>query len=158
MDKPWILDYDQANCTIGAAIGVIGEKWTFLVLRESFSGVRRFGDMQRRTCAPRQVLSDRLATLVEQGLLRKVPYREQGQRARQEYRLTEKALDLYPVMVALMQWGDKYAAGPAGPAVRLTHRDCGEPIQLQISCAQGHAVPSARQVTPRPGPGAHKIA
>jgi DNA-binding HxlR family transcriptional regulator len=158
MDKPWILDYDQANCTIGAAIGVIGEKWTFLVLRELFSGVRRFGDMQRRTCAPRQVLSDRLATLVEQGLLRKEPYREHGQRSRQEYRLTEKALDLYPVMVALMQWGDKYAAGRAGPAVRLTHRDCGEPIQLRISCAQGHSVPSARQVTPRPGPGAHKIA
>jgi DNA-binding HxlR family transcriptional regulator len=158
MDKPWILDYDQANCTIGAAIGVIGEKWTFLVLRELFSGVRRFGDMQRRTCAPRQVLSDRLATLVDQGLLRKVPYREHGQRARQEYRLTEKALDLYPVMVALMQWGDKYAASSAGPAVRLTHRDCGEPIALQITCARGHAVPSARRVTPRPGPGAHKIA
>jgi DNA-binding HxlR family transcriptional regulator len=158
MDRPWILDYDQVNCTIGAAIGVIGEKWTFLVLRELFSGVRRFGDMQRRTCAPRQVLSDRLANLVEQGLLRKVPYREAGQRSRQEYRLTEKALDLYPVMVALMQWGDKYAAGPAGPAVQLTHRDCGEPIQLQISCAHGHDVPSARQVTPVPGPGAHKVA
>jgi DNA-binding HxlR family transcriptional regulator len=158
MDKPWILDYDQANCTIGAAIGVIGEKWTFLVLRELFSGVRRFGDMQRRTCAPRQVLSDRLATLVEQGLLRKVPYREHGQRSRQEYRLTGKALDLYPVMVALMQWGDRYAVGAPGPAVRLTHRDCGEPIQLQISCARGHDVLSARQVTPMPGPGAHKIA
>ena len=158
MDKPWILDYDQANCTIGAAIGVIGEKWTFLVLRELFSGVRRFGDMQRRTCAPRQVLSDRLATLVEQGLLRKVPYREAGQRSRQEYRLTEKALDLYPVMVALMEWGDKYASSQAGPAVQLTHRDCGEPIRLQISCARGHDVPSARQVTPVPGPGAHKVA
>lgn len=158
MNRPWILDYDAANCTIGAAIGVIGEKWTFLVLRELFSGVRRFGDVQRRTCAPRQVLSDRLANLVEQGLLRKVPYREEGQRSRQEYRLTEKALDLYPVLVALMQWGDKYAAGPAGPAVRLTHRDCGEPIQLQVSCERGHAVRSAREVTPVPGPGAHKIA
>jgi DNA-binding HxlR family transcriptional regulator len=158
MHRPWILDYDAANCTIGAAIGAIGEKWTFLVLRELFSGVRRFGDMQRRTCAPRQVLSDRLARLVDEGLLLKVPYREDGQRSRQEYRLTEKALDLYPVMVALMQWGDKYAASPAGPAVQLTHRDCGEPIQLQVSCAHGHAVPSARQVTPVPGPGAHKVA
>jgi DNA-binding HxlR family transcriptional regulator len=158
MHRPWILDYDSANCTIGAAISVIGEKWTFLVLRELFSGVRRFGDMQRRTCAPRQVLSDRLARLVEAGLLRKEAYREHGQRSRQEYRLTEKALDLYPVMVALMQWGDKYTASPAGPAVQLTHRDCGEPIQLQISCAHGHDVPSARQVTPVPGPGAHKVA
>lgn len=158
MSRPWILDYDATNCTIGAAIGVIGERWTFLVLRELFCGVRRFGDMQRRTRAPRQVLSDRLASLVEQGLLRKVPYREHGQRSRQEYRLTEKALDLYPVMVALMQWGDKYTASPAGPAVRLTHRDCGEPIRLQINCAHGHPVPSAREVTPLPGPGAHKIA
>ena len=158
MHRPWVLDYDAANCTIGAAIGVIGEKWTFLVLRELFSGVRRFGDMQRRTCAPRQVLSDRLTRLVDEGLLLKVPYREDGQRSRQEYRLTEKALDLYPVMVALMEWGDKYAASPAGPAVQLTHRDCGAPIQLEISCTRGHDVPSARQVTAIPGSGAQKIA
>jgi DNA-binding HxlR family transcriptional regulator len=158
MGKPWVLDYDTANCAIGATIGVIGEKWTFLVLREAFSGVRRFDDMQRRTGAPRQILSDRLASLVQQGLLRRVPYQEQGQRSRQEYRLTGKALDLYPVMVALMEWGDEHAVGPTGPDVRLTHRGCGEPIRLQLTCAAGHTVPSAREVTPVPGPGAHKIA
>jgi DNA-binding HxlR family transcriptional regulator len=157
MDRPWVLDYDAANCSIGAAVGIIGEKWTFLVLRELFNGVRRFADMQRRTQAPRQILSDRLARLVDEGLLRKVPYQERGQRARHEYRLTEKALDLYPVLVALTQWGDKHAASPAGPAVRLTHRDCGEPIGLQITCASGHPLASAREVTPVPGPGAHKI-
>jgi DNA-binding HxlR family transcriptional regulator len=122
MRRPWILDYDGANCTIGAAVGIIGEKWTFLVLREVFNGVRRFDDMQRRTQAPRQVLSDRLARLVGQGLLRKVPYQEHGQRSRHEYRLTDKGLDLYPVLVALMQWGDRYAASPAGPQALLTHR------------------------------------
>jgi DNA-binding HxlR family transcriptional regulator len=158
MSKPWVLDYDTANCAIGAAIGIIGEKWTFLVLRELFSGVRRFGDMQRRTGAPRQILSDRLAGLVQQGLLRRVPYQEQGQRSRREYRLTDKALDLYPVLVALMEWGDEHAIGPAGPDVRLTHRDCGEPVRLQLTCAAGHTVASAREVTPVPGPGAHKIA
>ena len=89
MGRPWILDYDGANCTIGAAVGIIGEKWTFLVLREVFNGVRRFDDMQRRTQAPRQILSDRLARLVDRGLLRKVPYQEDGQRSRHEYRLTE---------------------------------------------------------------------
>src|SRR5262244_473856 len=115
MGTSWMLDYDTANCAIGAAVGAIGERWTFLVLREAFSGVRRFDDMQRRTRAPRQVLSDRLARLVDQGLLRKVPYQEHGQRTRYEYRLTEAGLDLYPVLVALMQWGDRYAAGPAGP-------------------------------------------
>jgi DNA-binding HxlR family transcriptional regulator len=157
MDRPWVMDYDSANCSIGAAVSAIGEKWTFLLLREMFNGVRRFADLQRRTQAPRQILSDRLSRLVDEGLLRRVPYQESGQRGRHEYRLTGKALDLYPVLVALMQWGDKHAVGPAGPAVRLTHRDCGEPIVLQAVCAAGHPVPSAREVTPVPGPGAHKI-
>jgi DNA-binding HxlR family transcriptional regulator len=158
MRRPWILDYDTANCTIGAAIAIIGEKWTFLVLREVFNGVRRFDDMQRRTCAPRQILSDRLSRLVSQGLLRKVPYRESGQRVRQEYRLTDKGVDLYPVLVALMEWGDRHAAGTAGPAAVLTHRDCGAVVGLQLTCADGHVVGSAREVTPLPGPGARKIA
>jgi DNA-binding HxlR family transcriptional regulator len=157
MDRPWILEYDSANCSIGAAVGIIGEKWTFLVLRELFNGVRRFADLRRRTQAPRQILSDRLSRLVDEGLLRKVPYQERGQRSRNEYRLTEKALDFYPVLVAMMHWGDKYAVAAAGPAVRLTHRDCGEPIGLAITCAAGHRVASAREVTPVPGPGARKI-
>ncbi len=158
MRRPWILDYDATNCTIGAAVRIIGEKWTFLVLREVFNGVRRFDDMQRRTQAPRQILSDRLSRLVAEGLLRRVPYQETGQRSRQEYRLTEKGLDLYPVIVALMQWGDRYAADPAGPQVELTHRDCGAPVRLRLICTHGHALSSAREVTPRPGPGARKIA
>jgi DNA-binding HxlR family transcriptional regulator len=158
MGRPWILDYDSANCTIGAAVGIIGERPTFLLLREAFNGVRRFDDMQRRTGMPRQVLSDRLARLVTEGLLRKVPYQESGQRRRDEYRLTAKGLDLYPVLVALMQWGDRYAAGPAGPQVLLRHRDCGEPVQAQLSCRAGHVLGSARDVTPVPGPGARKIA
>src|SRR6266496_185856 len=141
MRRPWILDYDGANCTIGAAVGIIGERWTFLVLREVFNGVRRFDDMQRRTQAPRQILSDRLARLVDRGLLRKVPYREHGQRSRHEYRLTEAGLD-------------RYAVGPAGPLALLTHRDCGERVRLELTCAAGHKLASAREVTPLPGPGA----
>ena len=158
MGRPWILDYDSANCAIGAAVGLIGERSTFLVLREAFNGVRRFADMQRRTGVPRQVLSDRLVRLVDEGLLRKVPYQENGQRRRYEYRLTDKGLDLYPVLVALMEWGDRHAVGPAGPQVLLEHRDCGEPVQLQLACHAGHVLGSAREVTPRPGPGARKIA
>jgi DNA-binding MarR family transcriptional regulator len=107
---------------------------------------------------PRQVLSQRLARLVDEGLLRKVPYQESGQRRRTEYRLTEKGLDLYPVLVAMIEWGDKYAVGASGPQVLLRHRDCGEPVQLQIACAAGHVLESAREVTPVPGPGARKIA
>jgi DNA-binding HxlR family transcriptional regulator len=158
MGRPWILDYDSANCTIGATVGLIGERPTFLVLRESFNGVRRFADMQRRTGMPRQVLSDRLAHLVGEGLLRKVAYQESGQRSRHEYRLTEKGLDLYPVLVAMMEWGDRYGVGSPGPQVLLRHRDCGEPVELQMSCQAGHVLESAREVTPVPGPGARKIA
>jgi len=153
-----MLDYDPANCAIGAAVEIFGDRASFLVLREAFNGVRRFEDMQRRTGIPRQVLSDRLTRLVSEGLLRKVPYQQAGQRSRDEYRLTSKGLDLYPVLVALMQWGDRYEAAPGGPPVLLRHRDCGEPVQLQLSCRAGHILQSARDVTPVPGPGARKIA
>ncbi len=158
MGRAWILDYDPANCAIGAAVGIIGERPTFLVLREVFNGVRRFDDMQRRTGIPRQVLSQRLGRLVDEDLLRKMPYQESGQRSRDEYRLTDKGLDLYPVLVSLLQWGDQYAVGPAGPPVELRHRDCGEPVRVQLACAAGHVLDSAREVTPVPGPGARKIA
>jgi DNA-binding HxlR family transcriptional regulator len=158
MEQTWVMDYDPANCAIGAAVAIIGERPTFLVLREAFNGVRRFADMQRRTGIPRQVLSDRLARLVGEELLRKVPYQDSGQRRRHEYRLTTKGLDLYPVLVALMRWGDQYAAGPDGPPVLLRHRDCGEPVRLQLSCEAGHILDSARDVVPVPGPGACKIA
>ena len=153
-----MLDYDTANCAIGAAVGILGERPTFLVLREAFNGVRRFDDMQRRTGMPRQVLSQRLARLVADGLLRKVRYQESGQRSRDEYRLTDKGLDLYPVLVALMEWGDRYAGEADGPPVLLRHRDCGEPVRLQLTCAAGHVLESAREVTPVPGPAARKIA
>jgi DNA-binding HxlR family transcriptional regulator len=158
MTKPWALEYDTANCNIAAALAVVGEKWTFMVLREAFNGIRRFDDMQRRTGAPRQVLSSRLAGLVEEGILRKAPYQEAGQRPRQEYRLTEKGIELFPVIAALLAWGDKYAAAPGGPAVELTHRDCGAPVSLQLACSQGHVLGSARDVTPVPGPGAQRVA
>jgi len=152
------MDYDSANCAIGAAVDIIGERPTFLVLREAFNGVRRFDDMRRRTGLPRQVLSDRLARLLHEDLLRKVPYQDAGQRTRHEYRLTGKGLDLYPVLVALMEWGDRHALGSAGPQVMLRHRGCGEPVRLQLACEAGHILESAREVTPVPGPGARKTA
>ncbi|MEV0352973.1 helix-turn-helix domain-containing protein [Nonomuraea sp. NPDC050680] len=142
------------NCSIERTLDIVGEKWTFLVLREAFRGVRRFADMQAITGAPRQVLSARLARLVDEGLMRKEPYREPGQRQRDEYRLTEKGRDLYPLLVALMHWGDKYLAGDEGPPVLLTHRDCGAPIEQHFRCADGHEVVGPREVTALPGSGA----
>jgi len=158
MRRSWALDYDTAGCTIAAALEVVGERSTFLVLREAFNGVRRFDDMQRRTGMPRQVLSSRLARLVGDGILRKVPYREEGQRPREEYRLTDKGLDLFPLVVALLTWGDKYAAGPDGPPVLLTHSGCGAPVHLTLTCTAGHVLGSARDVAPLPGPAARRVA
>lgn len=150
---PGNLPLHIENCSIERALGIVGEKWTFLVLREAFGGVRRFADMQVATGAPRQVLSARLTRLVEEGLLRKVPYREPGQRQRDEYRLTQMGLDLYPALVALMQWGDRYLSDRAGPPVLITHRDCGALVEQHFRCAEGHEVQGPREVTPVPGPG-----
>ncbi|GAA3670109.1 helix-turn-helix domain-containing protein [Nonomuraea antimicrobica] len=152
MNVPSRMGFRVDNCSIERTLDIVGEKWTFLVLREAFTGVRRFADMQATTGAPRQVLSARLARLVDEGLLRKEPYREPGQRQRDEYRLTEKGRDLYPLLVALMHWGDKHLAGEQGPPVLLTHRDCGAPIELRFRCAAGHEVGGPREVTPVPGP------
>src|ERR1700732_855873 len=135
MGRAWILDYDTANCAIGAAVGVIGERQTFLVLREAFNGVRRFDDMQRRTGMPRQVLSQRLARLVTEGLLRKVPYRQAGQRSRAEAPLHDKGLAPSPGLGARMEGGARYESGADAPPVLLRHRDCGEPVRLQLTCA-----------------------
>src|ERR671929_1127345 len=106
IDATW----DRSGCSVAGTLAVVGEKWSLLVLREAFLGVRRFADFQRILGAPRAVLTDRLATLVEQGVLRRVPYQAEGERQRHEYRLTEKGIDLYPTLVALMEWGDRYLA------------------------------------------------
>jgi DNA-binding HxlR family transcriptional regulator len=153
-ELPSVLDVDLAHCSIARTLELVGEKWTLLVLRDAFNGVRRFDDLHRRIGAPRQVLSQRLGRLVDVGLLRRVPYRDPGQRTRYEYRLTEAGLDLYPVLVALLRWGDRHRPDTGGPAVELTHRGCGEPVDLVLRCAAGHDVGSAREVRPHPGPGA----
>src|SRR3979490_688257 len=114
MSRPWILDYDTENCTIGAALAIVGEKWTFLVLREAFNGVHRFDDIRRHTRAPRQLLSDRLARPAAGG-----PGGARASRPRSEYRLTEKGLALSPLIVALLEWGNTYAVSADGPLVEL---------------------------------------
>ncbi|WP_433532552.1 winged helix-turn-helix transcriptional regulator [Micromonospora sp. CA-263727] len=153
--RPAALDWSVDNCTVARAMEVLGEKWTLVVLREVFSGVRRFDDMRVRTGIPRQVLTNRLATLVDQGVLRREPYREPGSRLRHEYRLTTKGLDLWPVLVAVLAWGDRYLADPEGPPLSVGHRDCGAEVRVELRCAAGHHVAEPRDVIPRPGPGAH---
>lgn len=146
--------YTAENCSVGRALGVVGEKWTLLVLREAFYGVRRFDDLQAALGCARNVLADRLRTLVEHGVLRREPYRVPGSRVRHEYRLTDKGRDLMPALVALMQWGDRWQGDPPGPPVVVTHRGCGEPVRASLTCAAGHGDLTARDTLPEPGPGA----
>ncbi len=142
--------WDRSRCSVAGTLAVVGEKWSLLVLREAFLGVRRFADFQRVLGAPRAVLTDRLGTLVEQGILRRVPYQTQGERQRHEYRLTEKGIDLYPTLVALMQWGDRYLGDGGGAPLELRHRDCGDPVHLALVCDAGHELAGARDVRPQP--------
>jgi DNA-binding HxlR family transcriptional regulator len=144
--------WDRSRCSVAGTLAVVGEKWSLLVLREAFLGVRRFADFQRQLGAPKAVLTDRLGTLVEQGILRRVPYQAEGERQRHEYRLTQKGVDLYPTLVALMQWGDRYLADGDVP-VGLEHKDCGSPVHLGLVCDAGHELSGAREVRPVPRAG-----
>ncbi len=144
--------WDRSRCSVAGTLAVVGEKWSLLVLREAFFGVRRFADFQRVLGAPRAVLTDRLATLVDEGILRRVPYQAEGERQRHEYRLTQKGIDLYPTLVALMHWGDRYLADGDVP-VGLEHKDCGSPVHLGLVCDAGHELSGAREVRPVPRAG-----
>ncbi len=156
MALPEALEWSTEGCTIERTAEVIGDRWSLVILREVLSGIRRFDQLTVRTGIPRQVLTGRLERLLDQGILRREPYREQGQRQRLEYRLTDKGIDLYPVFVAMQQWGDRYLAAPGGPPTEFAHRDCGERIELMLRCEVGHDVVSNREVVGRLGPGAHR--
>ncbi|WP_156685584.1 winged helix-turn-helix transcriptional regulator [Mycobacterium sp. Marseille-P9652] len=150
--------YSAENCSVKRALDVVGEKWTLLVLREAFYGARRFEQFHARIGCARNLLSERLATLVAAGLMERVAYREPGQRERHEYRLTEKGLDLLTVVVALMQWGDRWEADRDGPPVEVRHRDCGKRVEAVLRCTYDHTPVTARDTEPVPGPGAKLLA
>jgi DNA-binding HxlR family transcriptional regulator len=152
--EPWALQWSADSCSIGRTAEAVGDRWSLLVLRELFAGIRRFDQMTVRTEIPRQVLTSRLARLADLGIVRRVPYQEPGQRTRSEYRLTEKGLDLYPVLLAMAAWGDRYLADHDGPPLEFVHRDCGAPLELVMRCDAGHEPGSNREVAGRPGPGA----
>ncbi len=123
---------------------ILGERWTVLILREAFYGVRRFSDMQRNLGIARNILSARLQTLVAAGVLERRRY---DGSERQEYRLTAMGRDLYPALVAIMRWGDEHLAGEHGPPVVLRHT-CGHDAQPEIVCAHCREPLRARDVTP----------
>lgn len=156
-DRPAALAYSTANCSIARVLSIVGEKWTFQVLREVFLGVHRFEDIHGHAGIPRQVLSKRLASLVDDGLLRRHPYRDSGARQRHEYLLTDKGLELRVPLLALMAWGDEYLADASGPSIQVVHTGCGSPVGLHMRCAAGHMTPTPEDQRFVAGPGAIKI-
>jgi DNA-binding HxlR family transcriptional regulator len=151
------LAFSSANCSIARTLEIVGERWTFHVLRELFFGLRRFEDLHRAVGCNRTLLSDRLTTLVDHGILAKVDYREPKQRSRPEYRLTDKGQELLPGLLALMDWGDRWTADPEGPAVTVRHNDCDAQVHVTLACDAGHRRLRHRDVRPTPGAGARPL-
>lgn len=139
------------ECSIARTLAIVGERWTMLVLRDAFNGVRRFDDFLASLGIARNILADRLHTLVEHGILERRPYQQRP--VRHEYRLTEKGRDLFPVLIALMQWGDRYLAGAAGPPYIVSHRACGHEAIPAVLCPACGDLLTARDTLRTAGPG-----
>jgi DNA-binding HxlR family transcriptional regulator len=144
--------YEGQVCSVARALELVGERWTLLILRDAFLGVRRFDDFQRSLGVARNVLNTRLQRLVEAGVLERRRYQDRPERF--EYRLTDMGLDLWPALVSLMQWGDRYLSGDAGPPLQLEHEGCGGTITIDRTCAACGATLGVRDVRVVAGPGA----
>ena len=125
-------EYEGQECAIAATLEVIGERWTLLILRDILRGNRRFGELQSSLGMARNVLSDRLSRLSDEGIVERRRYQERPERF--EYFLTDKGLDLWPVLVALLGWGDKHVYGGEGGPVAIVHRGCGGPVNDRRIC------------------------
>jgi len=140
------------NCSIARTLDVVGEWWTLLILRDAFRGTRRFDDFRDSLGLARSVLTARLAKLTEHGVLERQAYSQHP--PRYEYHLTEKGRALFPVIAALIHWGDQWAPTPAGPPVELVHDTCGHVMAPVLTCPHCHGEVSAATVHSQPGPGA----
>jgi len=132
-------DWSAAQCPMARTLGVVGARSAFLILREALYGSTRFEHFVDRAGISEPVAAARLRELTAEGLLEKVPYREPGQRTRNEYRLTEKGADLLPVLAAMMAWGDRWLF-PDRARAHLTHAGCGGEVGVALTCDTGHEV------------------
>jgi len=145
-------DYPGLDCSVAKALEVIGERWSLLIVRAVMHGNRRFGEMQENLGVARNVLSARLQRLLDEDILERRAYQESP--PRYEYFLTEKGLDLWPALIALMGWGDRHSDSPAGPPLRLVHKDCGGDVSDRGICESCGEVLTAHDARAVPGPGA----
>ncbi len=149
-------DYPGQVCSIAKSLEVIGERWTLLIVRDVMNGERRFDQLQRSLGVARNVLATRLGRLVEEDILERRPY--QSAPPRFEYFLTEKGLDLWPALIALIGWGDRHSPGPQGPPMLIIHKDCGGRVSDRGICESCEKVLHAREARALPGPGVQEPA
>jgi DNA-binding HxlR family transcriptional regulator len=142
--------YDSQNCSIARTLELVGERWSLLIIRDAFLGLRRFDQFQQNLGIARNILSNRLDRLVQAGILERRLYQERPER--HEYRLTERGRELSVPLLALMHWGDRHLA-PDGPPRLAEHTGCGGPVKEQFVCEECGAVLSTREIHTRPGPG-----
>lgn len=140
----------QEACSVAGTLEVVGDRWTMLVLREAFLRTKRFDEFQRNLGVARNVLSDRLSRLTEEGILERRAYQDNP--VRHEYRLTEKGLDLWPILMSLLKWGDRYAVEE--PHRLIVHRGCGGQLTERLRCDRCGEDLGPRDVESQPGPGA----
>ena len=148
------MDWSQINsktCSVGRSLAIFGDRWTLMIIRDAFMGSSRFSQFERSLGIPKHRLSDRLNRLVEADILMKVAPKKES--TRHVYRLTEKGLDLMPVLLAISLWGDKHASDEDGPPLRHFHRDCGSEITANAICHEcGEPItPNSYQVKLGPG-------
>ena len=145
-------DYPGLDCSVAKALEVIGERWSLLIVRSVMHGNRRFGEMQESLGIARNVLSSRLQRLVDEEILERRAYQESP--PRYEYFLTQKGLDLWPALIALLNWGDRYSPDPEGPRRLIVHKECGGTVSERGICESCGQVLTARDAKQVPGPGA----
>lgn len=131
---------DAQPCPIAASLAILGSKWTLLIIRDIVRGLRRFNDLEHSLGCSRALLSARLSQLRDAGIIETAAYREPRQREREQYTLTDKGLDLLPILGALQDWGNRYASPDAAPTVAARHRGCGAKVATRLVCAAGHTL------------------
>jgi len=142
--------FAEMDCSVAQCLEVIGEWWTMLIIRDAFFGVTRFDQFQERLGIARNVLQQRLEHLIDFGVMERRPYSEHP--PRYDYRLTTKGRDLWPVLNAMRQWGDQYAA-PDGPPITLVHKNCGSSVHAELVCSECAEPIDARSVRAVAGEG-----
>jgi DNA-binding HxlR family transcriptional regulator len=140
--------FEDMNCSVAQCLEIVGEWWSLLIIRDAFFGVRRFDDFQARLGISRNILNQRLKALVQNGIFERVSYQDHPPRS--EYRMTEKGRDLWHVLTAMRQWGDRWAA-PDGPPLKMRHSSCGRVVKAVATCSHCGEPLDIRSVAYEPG-------